>query len=142
MSEKVDYFKIMEALDINQMILQGPPGTSKTHTAKEIVKEIVKNKIDETLNSPVVRKKHSSSEVSGKKALSSSAPMQMLSVAGTLGSSMTARNNSKTASAIYTHPMASTILTGNGFFISRRVYQKLKIIGAPRRLPTPLLRDG
>ena len=46
MSEKVNYYyEIMEALNIKQMVLQGPPGTSKTYTAKEIVKEIVKNEI-------------------------------------------------------------------------------------------------
>ena len=50
MSEKVNYYyyEIMEALNIKQMILQGPPGTSKTYTAKKIVAE---NFAKEELNS-------------------------------------------------------------------------------------------
>ena len=43
--QTVNYFEIMKELNIKQMILQGPPGTSKTYTAKEIVKEIVKKEI-------------------------------------------------------------------------------------------------
>lgn len=35
--EALEYFKIMEALKTKQMILQGPPGTSKTYMAKKIV---------------------------------------------------------------------------------------------------------
>lgn len=35
--EDTKYFEIMEALKTKQMILQGPPGTSKTYMAKKIV---------------------------------------------------------------------------------------------------------
>ena len=36
---KVDYIGIMETLESRQMILQGPPGTSKTYGAKKIIAE-------------------------------------------------------------------------------------------------------
>lgn len=34
-----DFMDIMNALEVHQMILQGPPGTSKTYNAKEIIAE-------------------------------------------------------------------------------------------------------
>lgn len=37
-----EYIKIMDDLEIRQMILQGPPGTSKTYLAKDIVYEYIK----------------------------------------------------------------------------------------------------
>lgn len=40
----IDYINIMNQLNIKQMILQGPPGTSKTYSAKRIIaKEFAKN---------------------------------------------------------------------------------------------------
>lgn len=35
----MEYIDIMNALEVHQMILQGPPGTSKTYNAKEIIAE-------------------------------------------------------------------------------------------------------
>ncbi|MGL6106541.1 McrB family protein, partial [Romboutsia sp.] len=35
----IDYINLMDNLEVRQMILQGPPGTSKTYTAKEMIKE-------------------------------------------------------------------------------------------------------
>lgn len=48
-----DYIDIMNALEVHQMILQGPPGTSKTYNAKKIIAEgIIKlNKIEEFVDS-------------------------------------------------------------------------------------------
>lgn len=46
--EALEYFKIMEALKTKQMILQGPPGTSKTYMAKKIVAR----KLAEVANTP------------------------------------------------------------------------------------------
>lgn len=37
-----EYMETMNSLQINQMILQGPPGTSKTYTAKELLKYVAK----------------------------------------------------------------------------------------------------
>jgi 5-methylcytosine-specific restriction endonuclease McrBC GTP-binding regulatory subunit McrB len=37
--ELQDYMKIMDSLEIHQMILQGPPGTSKTYRAKKFIAE-------------------------------------------------------------------------------------------------------
>ena len=42
-----EYIKIMDDLEIRQMILQGPPGTSKTYRAKDIVYEYIKGKEEE-----------------------------------------------------------------------------------------------
>lgn len=36
---KKDFIDIMNALEVHQMILQGPPGTSKTYNAKKIIAE-------------------------------------------------------------------------------------------------------
>lgn len=33
------YIRIMNTLGVHQMILQGPPGTSKTYNAKKIIAE-------------------------------------------------------------------------------------------------------
>lgn len=48
-----EYIDIMNALEVHQMILQGPPGTSKTYNAKKIIAEgIIKlNKIEEFVDS-------------------------------------------------------------------------------------------
>ena len=48
-----DYIDIMNALEVHQMILQGPPGTSKTYNAKKIIAEgIIKlNKVEEFVDS-------------------------------------------------------------------------------------------
>ena len=45
---KKDFIDIMNALEVHQMILQGPPGTSKTYNAKKIIAEgIIKlNKVE------------------------------------------------------------------------------------------------
>lgn len=32
-----EYIKIMDSLGVKQMVLQGPPGTSKTYNAKQII---------------------------------------------------------------------------------------------------------
>lgn len=44
--EIVDYIEIMVILKTKQMILQGPPGTSKTYTAKQIVAKKLANAAD------------------------------------------------------------------------------------------------
>lgn len=48
-----DYIDIMNELEVHQMILQGPPGTSKTYNAKKIIAEgIIKlNKVEEFVDS-------------------------------------------------------------------------------------------
>lgn len=48
-----EYIDIMNALEVHQMILQGPPGTSKTYNAKKIIAEgIIKlNKVEEFVDS-------------------------------------------------------------------------------------------
>lgn len=48
-----DYIDIMNALEVHQMILQGPPGTSKTYNAKKRIAEgIIKlNKVEEFVDS-------------------------------------------------------------------------------------------
>ena len=38
-----EYSKAMETLDIHQMIMQGPPGTSKTYSAREYLKYVARN---------------------------------------------------------------------------------------------------
>ena len=43
------YVEIMDSLDVKQMVLQGPPGTSKTYTAKEIIKAYTNNTLEEEL---------------------------------------------------------------------------------------------
>ena len=50
-----DYIRIMDTLDVHQMILQGPPGTSKTYNAKKIIAEgiIKSNEVKEFVNSRV-----------------------------------------------------------------------------------------
>lgn len=50
---KKDFIDIMNALEVHQMILQGPPGTSKTYNAKKIIAEgIIKtNEIKEFVDS-------------------------------------------------------------------------------------------
>lgn len=50
---KKDFIDIMNALEVHQMILQGPPGTSKTYNAKKIIAEgIIKlNKVEEFVDS-------------------------------------------------------------------------------------------
>lgn len=35
----MEYIDIMDTLGVHQMILQGPPGTSKTYNAKKIIEE-------------------------------------------------------------------------------------------------------
>ncbi|MGN0502031.1 MAG: McrB family protein [Ruminococcus sp.] len=40
------YVKIMDSLGVKQMVLQGPPGTSKTYTAKEIIKAYLSNSLE------------------------------------------------------------------------------------------------
>lgn len=49
----MEYIRIMDTLGVHQMILQGPPGTSKTYNAKKIIAEgIIKlNKIEEFVDS-------------------------------------------------------------------------------------------
>ena len=44
-----EYVKIMDSLGVRQMVLQGPPGTSKTYTAKEIIKASLGKKLEEDL---------------------------------------------------------------------------------------------
>ena len=44
-----EYKDVMETLGIKQMILQGPPGTSKTYSAKEFLKYIANACSDEEL---------------------------------------------------------------------------------------------
>ena len=44
-----EYKEAMETLDIKQMILQGPPGTSKTYSAKEFLKYMAHNCTDAEL---------------------------------------------------------------------------------------------
>ena len=48
-----EYIDIMKALEVHQMILQGPPGTSKTYNAKKIIAEgIIKtNEVKEFVDS-------------------------------------------------------------------------------------------
>lgn len=48
-----EYIDIMNALEVHQMILQGPPGTSKTYNAKKIIAEgIIKlNKVEKFVDS-------------------------------------------------------------------------------------------
>lgn len=47
----VDYFHIMKTLGVRQMILQGPPGTSKTYTAKELIaRALLEEKKDQNLS--------------------------------------------------------------------------------------------
>ena len=43
------YVKIMDSLGVKQMVLQGPPGTSKTYSAKEIIKTYMKNSLEEEI---------------------------------------------------------------------------------------------
>lgn len=49
----MEYINIMDTLGVHQMILQGPPGTSKTYNAKKIIAEgIIKlNKVEEFVDS-------------------------------------------------------------------------------------------
>lgn len=41
-----NYVEIMKSLDVRQMVLQGPPGTSKTYSAKEIIKAYLTNSLE------------------------------------------------------------------------------------------------
>ena len=43
------YIKIMDSLGVKQMVLQGPPGTSKTYTAKEIIKAYMTKSLEEEI---------------------------------------------------------------------------------------------
>ena len=49
----MEYIDIMDTLGVHQMILQGPPGISKTYNAKKIIAEgIIKlNKAEEFVDS-------------------------------------------------------------------------------------------
>lgn len=49
----MEYIDIMNELEVHQMILQGPPGTSKTYNAKKIItKGIIKtNEVKEFVDS-------------------------------------------------------------------------------------------
>lgn len=40
------YVQIMDSLGVKQMVLQGPPGTSKTYSAKEIIKAYLTNSLE------------------------------------------------------------------------------------------------
>ena len=47
MDSNVDkYVQIMDSLGVKQMVLQGPPGTSKTYSAKEIIKAYLTNSLE------------------------------------------------------------------------------------------------
>ena len=50
---KKEYIRIMDTLGVHQMILQGPPGTSKTYNAKKIIAEgiIKSNEVKEFVDS-------------------------------------------------------------------------------------------
>lgn len=48
--ENKTYLDIMNTLGIHQMILQGPPGTSKTYTTEQIIKSCLEPLVTENLN--------------------------------------------------------------------------------------------
>lgn len=56
-----EYIDIMNALEVHQMILQGPPGTSKTYRAKKIIEEgiSVLNNIKEEIKEEKTEKNRS-----------------------------------------------------------------------------------
>lgn len=56
MSGNKDYIKIMEGCNVFQIILSGPPGTSKTYTAKEIIKNALEIKSNDELESRIFKK--------------------------------------------------------------------------------------
>lgn len=43
------YVQIMDSLGVKQMVLQGPPGTSKTYSAKEIIRAYLTNPLEEEI---------------------------------------------------------------------------------------------
>ncbi|MBP0965261.1 MAG: AAA family ATPase [Oscillospiraceae bacterium] len=45
--DTANYFEVMNTLNIHQMILQGPPGTSKTYGAKEFIAKRIKEREEE-----------------------------------------------------------------------------------------------
>lgn len=55
----MEYIDIMNELEVHQMILQGPPGTSKTYRAKKIIEEgiSVLNNIKEEIKEEKTGKK-------------------------------------------------------------------------------------
>lgn len=55
----MEYIDIMNELEVHQMILQGPPGTSKTYNAKKIIAEgiSVLNNIKEEIKEEKTGKK-------------------------------------------------------------------------------------
>lgn len=43
------YVQIMDSLGVQQMVLQGPPGTSKTYSAKEIIRAYLTNSLEKEI---------------------------------------------------------------------------------------------